>query len=333
HPHLVTLLGWGQHGLHRYLVYEYLSGGDVFQRLHKCHTGQRTFLWHERLSVLQHAASGLSHLHNSTPKAFHRDIKSANILLDRHGTAKMADFGLACTGRHGAQNVTVKSVGGTPGYKCPIYERSGLCTEGSEVYSFGMVMLEVITGLSPSSTDPKVPGGLTFPIAERVAPNLPGALQRMRRRSAELEMLWQIGRRLSMPRACEMSGYHRHVDCKWQASGAVRRKPTSEPSRTDKLVMTVPVRCTRDDLVEYFGKYGQVLEAKYIGHERYVLHFDSADAVELILQCQEVDEHVIKDIHFKVSKWFAELATDGKRKELPFQASESAKRPKPFGRV
>ncbi|CAJ1379785.1 unnamed protein product [Effrenium voratum] len=180
HPHLVTLLGWGQHGLHRYLVYEYLSGGDVFQRLHKCHTGQRTFLWHERLSVLQHAASGLSHLHNSTPKAFHRDIKSANILLDRHGTAKMADFGLACTGRHGAQNVTVKSVGGTPGYKCPIYERSGLCTEGSEVYSFGMVMLEVITGLSPSSTDPKVPGGLTFPIAERVAPNLPGALQRMR---------------------------------------------------------------------------------------------------------------------------------------------------------
>eukprot|EP00435_Cladocopium_sp_Y103_P056776 s1077_g19.t1 len=77
HPHLVTLLGWGQHGLHRYLVYEFLSGGDVFQRLHKSKRGQVSFPWHERLSVLLDAASGLSHMHNATPKAFHRDIKSA----------------------------------------------------------------------------------------------------------------------------------------------------------------------------------------------------------------------------------------------------------------
>jgi len=187
HPHLVTLLGWGQHGLHRYLVYEFLSGGDVFQRLHKSRTGQLNFPWHERLSVLLDAASGLSHMVNATPKAFHRDIKSANILLDRHHTAKMADFGLACTSHHGGTNVTVKSIGGTPGYKCPVYERSGRCTEGSEVYSFGMVMLEVLTGLAPSSTDPTVPGGISFPIAETVAPGQPGALERMRGGDATAE--------------------------------------------------------------------------------------------------------------------------------------------------
>ncbi|CAK9018508.1 unnamed protein product [Durusdinium trenchii] len=65
----------------------------------------------------------------------------------------------------------------TPG---PLYERSGRCTEGSEVYSFGMVMLEIMTGLAPSSTDPSAPGGISYPIAERVAPNCPGALERMR---------------------------------------------------------------------------------------------------------------------------------------------------------
>merc|ERR1719188_2727744 len=99
HPHLVTLLGWGQHGMSRYLVYEYLAGGDVFQRLRACrrNVGAHPFPWNERLSVCLDAATGLSHMHNSTPKAFHRDIKSANILLDRHGTAKMADFGLSCT--------------------------------------------------------------------------------------------------------------------------------------------------------------------------------------------------------------------------------------------
>jgi len=61
-----------------------------------------------------------------------------------------------------------------------VYERSGCCTEGSEVYSFGMVMLEVLTGLAPSATDQTVPGGISFPIAEKVAPQQPGALERMR---------------------------------------------------------------------------------------------------------------------------------------------------------
>mmetsp|Transcript_32425 Transcript_32425/g.87925 ORF Transcript_32425/g.87925 Transcript_32425/m.87925 type:complete len:1222 (-) Transcript_32425:273-3938(-) len=184
HPNLVTLLGWGQNGLSRYLVYEFLAGGDVFQRLHKSRVRNtdKLFLWHERLSVVLDAATGLSHMHNSTPKAFHRDIKSANILLDRHGTAKMADFGLSCTsGQSGALHITVKTISGTPGYKCPIYERTGRFTEGSEVYSFGMVLLEVLTGLDPSSADPHLPGGILYPVAETIAPSSPGAIDRCAR--------------------------------------------------------------------------------------------------------------------------------------------------------
>lgn len=185
HPNLVTLMGWGQRGLSRYLVYEYLAGGDVFQRLRKSRMSigskapgaGKPFHWYERLSVCLDAATGLSHMHNSSPKAFHRDIKSANVLLDRHGTAKMADFGLSCTSGS-ALHVTAKTVCGTPGYTCPIYQRTGRCTEGSEVHAFGMLVLEMITGLSPSTRDAQRPGGLRFPVADAVRPTQPGAVER-----------------------------------------------------------------------------------------------------------------------------------------------------------
>jgi len=177
HPNLVTLLGWGQHEMSRYLVYELLAGGDVFHRLHRSRRpGAQRFPWNERLSVLLDASTGLSHLHNSTPKAFHRDIKSANILVDRHGTAKMADFGLSCTS--GQRHVTTKTINGTPGYKCPLYERSGCFTEGSEVFSFCMVVLEVLTGLDPSAADRKSPSGICFPLEEAISLGRPGAAER-----------------------------------------------------------------------------------------------------------------------------------------------------------
>eukprot|EP00930_Biecheleria_cincta_P065675 TRINITY_DN5152_c0_g3_i1.p1 TRINITY_DN5152_c0_g3~~TRINITY_DN5152_c0_g3_i1.p1 ORF type:complete len:691 (+),score=109.48 TRINITY_DN5152_c0_g3_i1:44-2116(+) len=186
HPNLVTLLGWGKHGKFRYLIYELMKGGDVFERLLKSRKSidPKPFYWHERLSALLDAATGLSHMHNSKPKAFHRDIKSANILLDRHGTAKMADFGLSCTSSgkgKGGDSVKVKTISGTPGYACPLYSRSGNVTEGSEVYSFGMVILEVLTGLAPASADSKAPGGIVYPIAEKIVPGSPGALDRVGR--------------------------------------------------------------------------------------------------------------------------------------------------------
>eukprot|EP00438_Fugacium_kawagutii_P005410 Skav219486 [mRNA] locus=scaffold2719:240155:242631:+ [translate_table: standard] len=82
-------------------------------------------LWYERLSALSDAASGLSHMHNSNPEAFHR----------------------------------VDTISGTPGYACPIYARTGQVTEFSEVYSFGMVILEVLTAIPPAMADNTKPGG------------------------------------------------------------------------------------------------------------------------------------------------------------------------------
>eukprot|EP00434_Breviolum_minutum_P017629 symbB.v1.2.015560.t1/scaffold1166.1/size134334/11 len=158
HPNLVTLIGWGKHYElpHRYLVYELMTGGDIYDRLLKSRKRQNpvAFHWYERLSALLDAASGLSHMHNSKPEAFHRDIKSANILLDRHGTAKMADFGLSITSKAGdAKSCKVDTISGTPGYACPIYARTGQVTEFSEVYSFGMVILEVLTAIPPAMAD------------------------------------------------------------------------------------------------------------------------------------------------------------------------------------
>lgn len=181
HPNLVTLIGWGKNNLQRYLVYELLAGGDSFQRLQKCKNprNNKPFYWYERLSIILDAATGLSHMHNSKPKAFHRDIKSANILIDRHGTAKMADFGLSCSsGQGGALHVTVRTISGTPGYACPLYSRTGRVTEGSEIYSFGMVMLELLTGLAPAAADPNRPGAILYHIADHIAPSKPGALDR-----------------------------------------------------------------------------------------------------------------------------------------------------------
>lgn len=141
-------MGFACNGTQRLLVYEYLSGGDVSRRLQKCARDGLPFSYQQRLSVALDAACGLSHLHNSSPKVFHRDIKTANILLDRNGGAKMADFGLACLSR--TTEHKVKQASGTIGYACPYYIQRGVVTEGSEVYSFGMVLIELMCNAPPA---------------------------------------------------------------------------------------------------------------------------------------------------------------------------------------
>ncbi|OLP86699.1 putative serine/threonine-protein kinase [Symbiodinium microadriaticum] len=148
HPNLVILMGFARHGPQRFLVYEHLAGGDVFRRLQRCAQDNVPFTWRERLSVAFDASCGLSHLHNASPKVFHRDIKCPNILLDRNGTAKIADFGLACCSHYKEQKV--QQAAGTVGYACPHYVNKGVVTEGSEVYSFGIVLLELLTAAQPA---------------------------------------------------------------------------------------------------------------------------------------------------------------------------------------
>mmetsp|Transcript_88048 Transcript_88048/g.257378 ORF Transcript_88048/g.257378 Transcript_88048/m.257378 type:complete len:714 (+) Transcript_88048:160-2301(+) len=148
HPNLVILMGFARCDSQRLLVYELLEGGDVYKRLEKSNSEGVPFSWRQRVSAAFDAACGLSHLHNSSPKVFHRDIKSPNILLDRNGTAKMADFGLACLSH--AKKHKVENAAGTVGYACPLYARRCVVTEGSEVYSFGVVLLELLTASPPA---------------------------------------------------------------------------------------------------------------------------------------------------------------------------------------
>jgi len=148
HPNLVILMGFARNNAQRCLVYELLGGGDVHRRLQRSCVENVAFPWRQRVSIALDAACGLSHLHHSSPKVFHRDIKSPNILLDKNGTAKMADFGLACLSHASAHRV--KQASGTVGYACPLYVQRGVVTEGSEVYSFGMVLLELLTASPPA---------------------------------------------------------------------------------------------------------------------------------------------------------------------------------------
>merc|ERR1719158_2403049 len=141
-------MGFGRESSRRFLVYELLSGGDVHKRLQRSRIDQGPFMWRQRVSAAFDAACGLSHLHHATPKVFHRDIKSSNILLDRNGTAKMADFGLACLSH--AREHKVAQPSGTLGYVCPFYVAREVVTEGSEVYSFGIVLLEALTAQPPA---------------------------------------------------------------------------------------------------------------------------------------------------------------------------------------
>jgi len=178
HPNLVTLMGWGRGKGRQFLVYELLDGGDVSHRLQSCRAADgEAFGWIERLWIALDAACGLSHMHNSTPKAFHRDIKSANILLDRSGTAKMADFGLSGIAKNkGKLNMTCEQISGTPGYACPHYIKSGRVTEGTEVYAFGMVVMELLLNSMPACLGHS--GNIIYPIFQVVMPQAAGALER-----------------------------------------------------------------------------------------------------------------------------------------------------------
>mmetsp|Transcript_5433 Transcript_5433/g.9709 ORF Transcript_5433/g.9709 Transcript_5433/m.9709 type:complete len:227 (+) Transcript_5433:81-761(+) len=121
HPNLVILMGFARHAETgwRSLIYEFLAGGDVSRSLQLSRQQKEPFEWKARLSAGVDAACGLSHLHNMTPRAFHRDIKGPNILLDKNGTAKMADFGLSCVSS-GSQH-KVQQASGTVGCapRCP----------------------------------------------------------------------------------------------------------------------------------------------------------------------------------------------------------------------
>ncbi|XVE52092.1 hypothetical protein DITRI_Ditri02bG0093500 [Diplodiscus trichospermus] len=147
HRHLVSLIGYCIIGDKRLLVYEFVPNNSLEFHLHG--KDRPVMNWSTRIKIAIGAAKGLAYLHEDCqPKVIHRDIKAANILLDDIFEAKVADFGLAKYSLDTETHVSTR-VMGTFGYMAPEYASSGKLTEKSDVFSFGVVLLELITGRRP----------------------------------------------------------------------------------------------------------------------------------------------------------------------------------------
>uniref|UniRef100_A0A0D9WSX7 non-specific serine/threonine protein kinase n=1 Tax=Leersia perrieri TaxID=77586 RepID=A0A0D9WSX7_9ORYZ len=144
HPNLVELIGYCCEGSHRLLVYEYMACGSLEKHLFR-----RVCLnmpWSTRMKIALGAARGLEYLHGAERSIIYRDFKTSNILLDADYNAKLSDFGLARTGPSGDQTHVSTRVMGTYGYAAPEYVMTGHLTARSDVYGFGVVLLEMIIG-------------------------------------------------------------------------------------------------------------------------------------------------------------------------------------------
>ncbi|XP_010245528.1 PREDICTED: probable receptor-like protein kinase At1g80640 [Nelumbo nucifera] len=147
HPNIISLMGHCIHKQTRFLVYELMQNGSLETQLHGPSHGS-ALTWHIRMKIALEAARGLEYLHeHCNPPVIHRDLKSSNILLDSNFNAKLSDFGLAVTA--GAQNKNNIKLSGTLGYVAPEYLLDGKLTEKSDVYAFGVVLLELLMGRKP----------------------------------------------------------------------------------------------------------------------------------------------------------------------------------------
>ncbi|XWS29832.1 hypothetical protein CRYUN_Cryun24cG0063700 [Craigia yunnanensis] len=149
HKNLVRLLGYCAEGAHRILVYEYVNNGNLEQWLHGDVGPCSSLTWEIRMNIILGTAKGLTYLHEGLePKVVHRDIKSSNILLDKRWNPKVSDFGLAKLLGSESSYITTR-VMGTFGYVAPEYASTGMLNERSDVYSFGILIMEIISGRNP----------------------------------------------------------------------------------------------------------------------------------------------------------------------------------------
>ncbi|KAJ4842312.1 hypothetical protein Tsubulata_026592 [Turnera subulata] len=147
HHNLVNLIGYCADGEQRLLVYEYMPLGSLEDHLLELSTHTKPLDWFTRMKIALGAAKGLQYLHEEAdPPVIYRDLKSSNILLDNFFNAKLSDFGLAKLGPLGEKSHVSSRVMGTYGYCAPEYQRTGQLTAKSDIYSFGVVLLELVTG-------------------------------------------------------------------------------------------------------------------------------------------------------------------------------------------
>ncbi|GMY11610.1 lysM domain receptor-like kinase 4 [Fagus crenata] len=148
HSNIIRLSGVCFNNGNWYLVYEYAVNGPLSDWIYNNNNDGKILSWTQRIQIILDAASGLNYLHSfTTPPHVHKDLKISNILLDSDFRAKVANFGLARTAewQEGQFSLTSHIVG-TRGYMAPEYLENGVVSTKLDVYAFGVLMLEIMTG-------------------------------------------------------------------------------------------------------------------------------------------------------------------------------------------
>ncbi|KAM1078008.1 hypothetical protein ACFX13_025798 [Malus domestica] len=149
HKNLLSLRGYCAEGQERLIVYDYMPNLSLLSHLHGQHSAECLLDWTRRMNIAIGSAEGVAYLHHhATPHIIHRDIKASNVLVDSDFQAQVADFGFAKLIPDGATHVTTR-VKGTLGYLAPEYAMLGKASESCDVYSFGILLLELASGKKP----------------------------------------------------------------------------------------------------------------------------------------------------------------------------------------
>ncbi|PIN25482.1 Serine/threonine protein kinase [Handroanthus impetiginosus] len=155
HPNLVKLYGCCIEGNQLLLIYEYLENNCLARALFGDDEQRLNIDWKTRKKICLGIARGLAYLHEeSRLKIVHRDIKATNVLLDKDLNAKISDFGLAKLDEEENTHISTR-IAGTVGYMAPEYAMRGYLTDKADVYSFGIVALEIVSGKSNTNYRPK----------------------------------------------------------------------------------------------------------------------------------------------------------------------------------
>ncbi|XP_048568162.1 probable L-type lectin-domain containing receptor kinase S.5 [Triticum urartu] len=158
HKNIVPLIGWSYHGGEPLLIFELMPNGSLDQ--HLFHLKTPILLWDTRYAIVRDIATGLHYVHHEyEPAVLHRDIKASNIMLDSTFGARLGDFGIACTVPLDRNSVT--GLAGTQGYIAPEYACSYRATRETDIYAFGVVVLEIVTGRRALDRDVPSEGHIT----------------------------------------------------------------------------------------------------------------------------------------------------------------------------
>lgn len=155
HKNIISLLGFCFEDGNLLLVYDFLSRGSLEENLHGNKKNPLVFGWTERYKVAMGVAEALEYLHNNSDgqRVIHRDVKSSNVLLSEDFEPQLSDFGLAKWASTTSSHITCTDVAGTFGYLAPEYFMYGKVNDKIDVYAFGVVLLELLSGRKPISGD------------------------------------------------------------------------------------------------------------------------------------------------------------------------------------